>query len=86
MTPQEAISSEWLTWYSQGGGVETRFFEDAVATLRQLRTGLRIKALKIVSLAGPDGVGSRCAIKTSTLCPLIEVNRPLLLQCGNACF
>jgi hypothetical protein len=26
----------------------------------------------------PDGVGS--------LCPLIEVNRPLLLQCGNACF
>jgi hypothetical protein len=52
MTPQEAISSEWLTWYSQGGGVETRFFEDAVATLRRLRTGLRIKALKIVSLAG----------------------------------
>jgi hypothetical protein len=45
MTPQEAISSEWLTWYSQGGGVETRFFEDAVATLRRLRTGLRIKAL-----------------------------------------
>jgi hypothetical protein len=52
MTPQEAISSEWLTWYSQGGGVETKFFEDAVATLRRLRTGLRIKALKIVSLAG----------------------------------
>jgi hypothetical protein len=45
MTPQEAISSEWLTWYSQGGGAETRFFEDAVATLRRLRTGLRTKAL-----------------------------------------
>jgi len=23
--------------------------------------------------------------ESAVLCPLIEVNRPLLLQCGNAC-
>jgi len=45
MTPQEAISSEWLTSYKEAGGDETRFFEDAVASLRRLRIGVRIKAL-----------------------------------------
>ena len=45
MTPQEAISSEWLTSYEEAGGDETRFFEDAVASLRRLRIGVRIKAL-----------------------------------------
>jgi hypothetical protein len=45
MTPQEAISSEWLTSYNEAGGDETRFFEDAVASLRRLRIGVRIKAL-----------------------------------------
>ena len=24
--------------------------------------------------------------ESAFLCPLIEVNQPLLLQCGNACF
>jgi len=42
MTPQEAISSEWLTSYKEAGGDETRFFEDAVASLRRLRIGVRI--------------------------------------------
>ena len=45
MTPQEAISSEWLTSYNEAGGDQTRFFEDAVASLRRLRIGVRIKAL-----------------------------------------
>ena len=45
MTPQEAISSEWLASYNEAGGDETRFFEDAVASLRRLRIGVRIKAL-----------------------------------------
>jgi hypothetical protein len=45
MTPQEAISSEWLTSYKEAGGDETKFFEDAVACLRRLRIGVRIKAL-----------------------------------------
>jgi hypothetical protein len=45
MTPQEAISSEWQTSYTEAGGDETRFFEDAVASLRRLRIAVRIKAL-----------------------------------------
>jgi hypothetical protein len=34
-------------------------------------------------------LGPRCRLarrRSAVLCPLIEVNRPLLLQCGNACF
>jgi hypothetical protein len=45
MTPEEAISSAWLTSYNEAGGDATRFFEDAVASLRRLRIGVRIKAL-----------------------------------------
>jgi hypothetical protein len=42
----------------------------------------------------PEAVGTEISwapvpsrqTESAVLCPLIEVNRPLLLQCGNACF
>ena len=93
--PREYLTEREIEKLIKAAGSNRWGHRDATAILIAYRHGLRASELVALrwddiiagpSAVSPDGVGSRCAIKTSTLCPLIEVNRPLLLQCGNACF